>query len=118
MDHTIPLLGMGWGHLQVMLPMSGNIVTVNVRNSGQDMGREGVASSKFMCHMANMFFLGSDLGYRPMDRKDTSSTWAVDGVQARSTKILPCMGVGGERLHGQCTHICKGLSTWEGQGKF
>lgn len=59
---TTQSLCWGWaGGTCSMLPMSGNIIMVNVRNSGQDMGRKGGASSKFMCHIANMFCLGSDL---------------------------------------------------------
>lgn len=65
MAHIAPLLGMGCGNLQVMALELGNVLTVNVRDNGQDVDQDGMASSKSRHHMTNMSFWGPDLGCRP-----------------------------------------------------
>lgn len=67
MAHIAPPLGMGWGDLQVTAPELGNVSTVNVRDNGQDVDQDGMASSKSRHHMANMSFWGPSLGYGPPD---------------------------------------------------
>lgn len=68
----------------MIAPELGNVLKVNVSDNGQDAGREGVASSKFRGHRANMSLWGSLI----MDI-DLSTATVEGHVQS-----VGCRGVG------------------------